>query len=80
MEPCRVRAPDAGLLLPNALAALTPIQPKPLAGTRVGDVVSQARKGVAGLAAQLVLVLRLGQLVVFCHLLFSSANGPRPCG
>jgi hypothetical protein len=34
--------------------------------------VSDARKGVAGWAAQLLmLVLRLGQLVVFCHLLFS---------
>jgi hypothetical protein len=74
-------AASASLLFPNALAAFAPIQAEPVAGTRVGDVVSDARKGVAGWAAQLLmLVLRLGQLVVFYHLLFSfspwNRHGP----
>jgi hypothetical protein len=64
------------LLLPNALAAFAPIQAKRLASSRVENAPSQAGEATAGLATQvLMLVLRLGQLVIFCHVLFSNRGG-----
>src|SRR4051794_14656556 len=70
------RADRERLLLPSALAAFAPKQAKRLASSRVENAPSQAGEATADLATQLLmLVLRLGQLVAFCHVLFSNGEG-----